>query len=607
MSINKVQEVENFLNRNLLAVELCNNFTNYMQLRSPWEAEKRELREFIFATDTTKTSNRTLPWKNSTVRPKLCQIRDNLHANYMAALFPNDNWLEWTGKNLESVTKEKKDAIEQYMYSKIQESQFVKTVSELVLDYIDYGNAFADVVFVDNTIVNENGEIVSGYRGPKLVRVSPFDIAFDVTGKNFDDVPKYTREIVQLGELRKRALHYPDLAYQSEVVDHLRSVRAQHKSLFAASDINKNAGFIVDGFSTLTNYYDSGYVELITFEGDAYDVSTDTLYENKQIVIADRSYIVAVRDLPSWSGKSYKKHVGWRLRPDNLMAMGPLDNLVGMQYRIDHIENLKADMFDLMAHPPLLVKGYVEDFDWEPFERIQCDNDSTVETLRIDSSALQANFEIDKLEFEMEQMAGAPREAAGIRTPGEKTAFEVGALANAASRIFQNKVQYFEENFIEPLLNSFLEVSRRNIEGTELIRNVDEETSAVNFMRITKEDLTAVGTVRARGARHYATRAQLIQELTTLLNSAVAADEDVKVHISGKAIAEMIEDVMGLHKYDIVKPYIRVYEQYEKQELINTVQETLSETDSTPEVDPEEERAAAEARGATLESSRRGI
>jgi hypothetical protein len=41
--------------------------------------------------------------------------------------------------------------------------------------------------------------------------------------------------------------------------------------------------------------------------------------------------------------------------------MGPLDNLVGMQYRIDHLENLKADVFDLIAFPPLKIKGYVED------------------------------------------------------------------------------------------------------------------------------------------------------------------------------------------------------------------------------------------------------
>ena len=40
-----------------------------------------ELRNYVFATDTSTTTNANLPWKNSTTTPKICQIRDNLHAN----------------------------------------------------------------------------------------------------------------------------------------------------------------------------------------------------------------------------------------------------------------------------------------------------------------------------------------------------------------------------------------------------------------------------------------------------------------------------------------------------------------------------------------------
>ena len=59
--------------------------------------EWKELRNYLFATDTSTTSNQTLPWKNSTTLPKLTQIRDNLHSNYLSALFPNDQWLRWEG------------------------------------------------------------------------------------------------------------------------------------------------------------------------------------------------------------------------------------------------------------------------------------------------------------------------------------------------------------------------------------------------------------------------------------------------------------------------------------------------------------------------------
>ena len=63
--------------------------------RRDWIEEKKELRNYVFQTDTSDTPNASLPWKNTTCLPKLCQVRDNLYSNYMNGLFPNDNWLTW--------------------------------------------------------------------------------------------------------------------------------------------------------------------------------------------------------------------------------------------------------------------------------------------------------------------------------------------------------------------------------------------------------------------------------------------------------------------------------------------------------------------------------
>ncbi|WP_038356641.1 hypothetical protein, partial [Vibrio cholerae] len=111
-----------------------------------WLAQKAELRNYVFATDTTTTTNSTLPWKNKTTLPKLCQIRDNLHSNYISALFPNERWLKWEGKTLKDEAK--RDAIQQYMDNKVKESDFRVIMSQLLLDYIDYGNCFATVEYV---------------------------------------------------------------------------------------------------------------------------------------------------------------------------------------------------------------------------------------------------------------------------------------------------------------------------------------------------------------------------------------------------------------------------------------------------------------------------
>ena len=120
--------------------------------------------------------------------------------------------------------------------------------------------------------------------------------------------------------------------------------------------------------------------------------------------------------------------------------MGPLDNLVGLQYRVDHLENLKADALDLTIHPPLKIIGDVEPFTWGPEEVIHIPEDGNVEAMAPNAAAFQVNNEIAAILNIMEEMAGAPKEAMGFRSPGEKTAFEVQQLQNAASRIFQIKL-----------------------------------------------------------------------------------------------------------------------------------------------------------------------
>ena len=79
------------------AKELSYLWDRWHQQRLSKIAQWEEVRNYIFATDTSTTTNMFLPWKNSTTTPKLCQIRDNLHANYVSALFPNSNWMKWEG------------------------------------------------------------------------------------------------------------------------------------------------------------------------------------------------------------------------------------------------------------------------------------------------------------------------------------------------------------------------------------------------------------------------------------------------------------------------------------------------------------------------------
>jgi len=577
----KVLELEHILSRDDLATDIVDAYTQFQSKRSGWVQEKLELRNYIFATDTKSTSNANLPWKNSTHLPKITQIRDNLHANYISALFPNDDWMKWEGATQDDEVKAKREAILAYMSNKLRMSNFRQTVSMLLYDYIDYGNAIGEVTYEKNVKVDDQGVELPGYIGPKAIRRSPLDVVINPTAATFVDTPKITRTLKTFGEIALELENMPENAHYQVILENMRHVR-NNLGTFEENDAFKSAGYEVDGFGSLMDYYQSNYVEILEFEGTIYDRYTQTMLKDYRITVYDRQWVARKEQNPSWLGESTKVHTGWRLRPDNLYAMGPLDNLVGMQYRINHLENLKADAMDLAVMPPVLIKGDVEQYTWEPLAEIIGGEDAEIIELGKNlNGVITADNQIDKLEAKMEEMAGAPKQAMGIRTPGEKTAFEVQSLDNAAGRIFQEKILNFEMEIVEPLMNKMLEVARRNLDGSDLIRVMDDDIGSAAFETITREDITASGKLRAVGSRHFAASAQMVQNIQGALQVA-AVKPGILNHVSDKKLARLLfEDMPGLARHDLVSDNVAVMEQTETQRLVNAASQELQNENMT--------------------------
>jgi hypothetical protein len=560
-------DIESMIDPHSLAVEIANRWTSWNNARSEKVKEWKELRNYIYATDTRTTSNNKLPWSNSTTTPKLTQIADNLHANYFAALFPQKRWFRFEATDADSDTKIKRSIIQAYMQNKLRQSDFVNTTSKLVNDYIQYGNCFATVDFGRKVTEYEDGDRIVNYVGPKVVRISPFDICFNPLAANFSDTPKIVRSVLTLGEIQRMVENDSSKGYMADIFNKMLGNRGSARG--NEVDINKSEGFVADGFASLTDYYESDYVEVLTFYGDIYDKVEGKLLNNRIITIVDRAYVLSNEENPSWLGRDPIFHVGWRDRPDNLYSMGPLDNLVGMQYRIDHLENLKADVFDQIAYPVLKIRGDVEDFDFEPNARIYLGDEGDVGYLAPDSTALNADFQIQNIEAKMEMMAGAPREAMGIRSAGEKTAFEVGQLMTAAGRIFQHKTAHFERVFLEPILNAMLETARRNMDYEDTAKVLNEDTGLYFFTQITRDDIKANGKIVPMGARHFAERAQRVQNLTTMYQIK-ASDPTVAAHLSGKEFARLLADELG--EPALFKENVSVSEQMETQKVATEAQ-----------------------------------
>ena len=569
-----------------LANKIADMWVKWDTNRSVWKSDQQELRNYLFATDTRKTSNSKLPWKNSTVTPKLTQIRDNLHANYMAALFPSETWFFWEATDKSEELTKKRYAITNYMKQKLKASNFQLLVSQLVYDYIDFGNVVVTYDYVRDVISDATGNVVSRYIGPKAYRINPTDIVFNPLAETFDKTPVVRRMLKSLGDLMTDIETKPALNYNKEVLNKALQFRQNYRD---DPEFKKELNMAIDGFGSADEYLESDMVELLEFWGDIYDPEKKTLLRNQLITVIDRKWILRKQPNPMWTGSKPMYHCGWRLRTDNLWAQGPLDQLVGMQYRIDHLENLKADVFDLIAYPVMVVGGNtVEEFEYEPGATVFVGDEGSLTFLRPDATALQADLQINELMNRMEELAGAPKQAMGIRTPGEKTKYEVQSLENAAGRIFQSKVSWFERNILEPLLNGMLGEAVRNFEGVERIRSVDEDYGTESFVEVTKDDLMAAGKIYPLGARHYGEQARFIQELSQTM-AAVQAMPTVAAHISGKAIAKALEENLGWQNYRIVQDNAMIFEQAETQRLMNQVAEDI-QTEATispegPEVD----------------------
>jgi hypothetical protein len=560
-----------------IATEIAGLWTTWDGARAEWRARVEENKKYVYATSTRETTNVVNPHSHTTHIPKISQIYDNLLANYFSALFPHEDWLKFFGNDPIAEEFDKKRAVLAYINTKHRLNNFQNIMLQLLGDWILTGNAFAGVTYVQEHHVNPvTGELMVGYVGPKVYRISPDDIVFNPLATDFRSAPKIIRSIKTLGELHRDAEEYPALGYSTEVIDIITKNREVLKN-FTDTSVNKHIQMQYDGFGTASVYYKSGYVEILEFYGDIYDTNEGVWYKNHVITVVDRMYVVRNEPLNTWSGRPYIYHCGWRPRPDNLWAMGPLDNLVGMQYLIDHLENARADAFDQMIDPDRVIKGDV-DIEQRGGAIDYYVNDPSiggdVRYLAPDTTVMNADFQIQRKEAQMEEYAGAPREAMGIRTPGEKTAFEVSSLQNAAGRIFQNKITYFESEFMEPLINGEVEVSRINLDGTDIVRILDDDYGVTEFLRITQADLMSNGTLIPMGARHFARQATLVQNLMQF-SQAMMGDPMLMQHFPAENLARAWEDLLGFKRLELFRKYGRIEEEMELARLQSAAQNQL--------------------------------
>lgn len=574
----KTFDINHDIETDSLAENISNKWKTWLDARAPWEERYRKVLQYLYSTTTdTIYGQASNPWSSNVHIPKLTQLRDVLITYELESLFSLQEYYTFEGFTKDANTIKNRALIRDLLRDMLEKGDLRKITESLVADYIDAGNCFTMPVWVSDYIDDPKGFKKLYWEGAKALRINPLDIVFDPTAGDFKDSPKIIRTVMSLGELALAAEKDPVM---KKGFDKAMKIRQDIMTAMTNGDTIKGDEISIAGFGNWSAYVSSDVVELLTFYGTIYDVVKNELHKNVKIVIMDRRVILTEEDLEPLCGYNFIFKGGYRDRKDILWSMSPLENLLGMQARIDFLENKRSDCYDATVNPVKLIRGNVDMPDSVgPGDEIRMDADCDVRYLAPDTSILTADTLIDRYEIKMEEFVGSPKEVLGLRTPGEKTMFEVNQLMTAATRIFQRQIRKFELDVFEPLINALFQLYLRKKAGQTIQLKVwDSDSEVYRFQEVQVDTINNLGRVKVIGSTTYQDRAQIAQALQMLGQNPLFLDEVVRNNFSPATLGQIFSFVSGLDRFpELFKKDQRLFEITEQQKLVEQLSQQIDQ------------------------------
>jgi len=557
------------------AAYIAQKWYEWKSNRSSVEKMWKEIEAYKYATDTTSLPNNIAGFDHTTHIPLTMELSQDLHALIKGIVTPHKDWFIFDPDTREAAKIENKVALEAYIKNRHKLNGANRAISLLIHDLIDKGNCFVMVVF-------EAADKI-GYSGPKLVRLSPWDIVFNPTSPTFDQAPKIIREELSIGEFLKKA---DRLGWDEEAVAKVRTARTNARitaPTSTSSGTDKDEQYVPQGFGSREQYLQSGTVEVLWFYGDLYDADADVLSEDSIIVTADGDSVLFEGEVGTLDGKPHIYQGVWEQRPENLWGMGPLENIIGLNYQIDHRENAKSTGLDKLILPDLETIGDVEEiYDAETGQtRYLAPEGGGVREIRPDTTFLNADLHIDRLTEQARKAARLPTDLVGFRSAGEKTFGEVAQLIEGAMRGFIDKAEDFETEVLEKVLGAELELASKNLDSQVLVPG-GKENGIIPFISVDPAALKSKGTFIPVGAKRFARKNQIVSTLAQL--SSTPLMQIASPHISGKGAAELLRELLEIEDSSFFKEFAQIVEGAEAQQLANAAEQEVAGSVDEPSV-----------------------
>lgn len=544
------QSFVNWANPHNIATYVSGLYDSYQSYRTMNRAKWEELESYLFATDTTSLKGGSAH-DHTTHIPIISSLKEELEAIMYSTILPHEDFLAWKPYSPEAATKDVRHKVLAYLKNRHSLNEFEKTFRKLIQDLVIYGNCFCQV-----TYVNETTDGV-GYVGPKVKRISPYDIVFDPTRTDFKRTPKILRAVMTMGEFLTFADGVPDV--DSEVIERMKERRTSVTAL-SRSELNKGNQYTPDGFTDMMAYYKSGVVEVLFYYGDVYDEDVGEVRPNRCAIVVDRVALLAETE------EKYPNIFkgSWSEKPDSLWSQGPLDKVVGLNYQINHRENSKSDALDRFIYPDKVFVGDVEEIYDEATGQTKylAPEGGGVSDITPDTTVLTADMHQERLMQHARAAAGLPPQLLGFRTPGEKTAFEVQNLDDAALRKFLHKAAQFEMDLLEPVVKAELVLGAENY--TSMFRAITSNDEGLPIMmEVTKDDLLSNGKLVPVGARRFARQNQQMSMLNQLANTNLFSI--IQQHLDTFKVAKVVEELGGFDSFEFFEKFAGIRDQAEAQ------------------------------------------
>jgi hypothetical protein len=549
-------------------------WTEWDGYKDPAIKKWREVEAYRYATDVSSLPSSQSAFTHTTHTPVVSAIAQDLEAILLQVTIPHDDWFTFEPMDAKAARKEQRKIITSYLKNRHALNGYMDEVSKLRSDLVTYGNCFSQVFHVDESKGDKEG-----YIGAKMRRISPYDICFNPTAIDFKNTPKIIREIISLGELKRRGMSGE---LDESVVNSLLEGRGNYANSDAGED--KNEQYVPIGFGTYQEYIVSGFIELLWFYGDVYDDYNHELIESRVIVVADNDHVLMDDEIRTTDGKPHIYQSVWQKLPDNLWGMSPLENIIGLNYQINHRENAKSEALDRLIYPDKVYQGDVEEmFDEETGQvTYLAPEGGGVAELAINTQFFSFDLHIDRLTHSARGAARLPSDLTGFRSQGEKTLGEVTALTEGGMRGFIDKAADFERSSLEKHLAAEIELAHTYFGNAFKVPN-KSESGFIEMLNVTKEDLAVKGVLIPKGARRFARKNQLLASLTQL--SATPLAQMAMTHVSGKGAANLMAELLEVQDMGLFEEYAAITEQGEAQQIANSVEQSNAIAASQPSIE----------------------